>query len=167
MYHSPYQYLWEVCRLWIVQDTGAPHILLGTKEGLEDEARVAQRNLKKWWKALLIILIKLWVFSALNLLYDIILILFIYFLEALDREDADTFLTQKPLPWLPSATPKLSTLPTVNSSSHKSSDSLHQLPTLLLINLPSAQPLLQTPTLLKDNSEQLLMAPHHNFHQIG
>ena len=86
------------------------------------------------------------------------LILFVYCLEALD---ADTFLTQKPLPRLPSTTPKLSTVPIVNLLYHE-------------LSIPSCtyakyqffysythhqhshfynQPLL-------DNSEQLLMALH-------
>lgn len=43
----------KVPRLQILRDTGVPHILLGNKEGSEDEARSKKelrREIKKWWE---------------------------------------------------------------------------------------------------------------------
>ena len=95
------------------------------------------------------------------------LILFVYCLEALD---VDTFLTQKLLSRLPSTTPKLSTVQTVNLSSHESSIPLlyiRQVLILLLLHPPSAQSLLQpNPLPYSKSAEQLLMALRHNFNQI-
>ena len=139
------------------------------KKGWKMKLELHREISRSGGKVLLIILIKLWVFSAPNLLYDIMLILFVYCLEALDREDADTFLTQKPLPRLPSTTPNSRPLSIYRLTNHRflsctyanyqffHSYTYHQ-------HSHFYNP---TPTLLKDNSEQLLMALRHNIHQIG
>ena len=72
---------------------------------------------------------------------------------------------------VPATTSELSTVPTAESSSHESSDNSpvpspstnSSTPTPTISTTTSTT---QPPTPVKDNSEQLLMALRHNFHQI-
>lgn len=73
---------------------------------------------------------------------------------------------------VPATTSEISPVPTTNSSSHESSESL-PVPTSTTSSsstptstLSTASSTTQPPTPLKDNSQKLLMALRHNFHQI-
>ena len=73
---------------------------------------------------------------------------------------------------VPATTSEISPVPTTNSSSHESSESL-PVPTSTTSSsstptstLSTASSTTQPPTPLKDDSQKLLMALRHNFHQI-